>query len=208
MASELYAEAPSARLTAASRLTARQRRSLAKQAENWPADSPGSLNAWLLMVTTKAPTWRDPYIAWRDVPPTIGAPHEGFFYPDPLGFWAEIRHWATVVTELQMAEALSVTTVLHGAAHLTWALGVMRPHVLLFLDEPAAETAGLAGLAVDRNGYVIRDPYRSGQSYEGWWGRSDGMIVGKSPQHPAAHKLYRRTEMEAFLQRSAPARST
>src|SRR5205814_8705280 len=55
--------------------------------------SPGALNAWLLLVTTKPPSWKDRLLVFPESPLSLGAPHEGFFYPDPLGFWAEVRHW-------------------------------------------------------------------------------------------------------------------
>ena len=196
MASALYADDPSVRLDAALRLPDRQRRTLVKQAEGWPPDSPGALNAWLLLVTTKPPTWRDPFVEWRDLPPTLGSPHEGFFYPDPLGFWAEIRHWATVLVDLPFAEALSVSAVLHGAEHLKWALGITQARVVVFLDEPAWQTSNLT---VTPEPHSIPDPFRAGQTYDGWWGRVPQAILGKAPQHPAAHKLYDRADMDGFL---------
>ena len=63
-------------------------------------------------------SWRDPLVLWRERPPTLGEPHEGFFYPDPLGFWAEVRRWAGVLFGLVepdwgLAESLSLTTLLH-----------------------------------------------------------------------------------------------
>jgi hypothetical protein len=196
MASELYADDPATRLDAATRVHARQRKTLLKRAAGWPPLSPGALNAWLLLVTTKAPVWRDPLVTWSEQPPTLGDAHPGFFYPDPLGFWAEVRRWATVVVNLGMAESLSVTSLLHGAS-LDWALGVMHPRVVLFLDEPAWQATGWD---VDAQTHHIADPYRSGKVYEGWWGqREDGLVVGKAPQHPAAHKLYRNADMVEFL---------
>lgn len=209
MASELYADEPAARLAAAARLRPRElRRALAAASTNWPADSPGAANAWLLLVTTKPPTWRDPYVLWRDQPPTLGAPHEGFFYPDPLGFWAEVRHWTTVLTGLTTSDALSVATLLHGDGLLDWALGLMRPRVVLFLDEAAWQHADL-DLETAPEGWHLPDPYRAGQLYEGWWAATaDGVRIGKAPQHPAAHRLYRRSDIDDFLSRSAPAPST
>jgi hypothetical protein len=203
MASELYAEDPSTRLRAAGRLTGRQRRGLERDLAEWPPDSPGALNAWLLLVTTKPPNWRDPYVLWRDLPLALGDPHEGFFYPDPLGFWSEVRHWASVITGQPMTEALGVTTLLHGAQYLELARRLMQPHVVLFLDEPAWKESGWTA---DITPFDIPDPYRSGQTYEGWWGQTpDGITVGKAPQHPAAHKLYRRLDMDRFL--SSPGRT-
>jgi hypothetical protein len=50
----------------------------------------------------------------------------------------------------------------------------------------------------------IKDPHRPGQVYEGFWGElEDGVVVGKAPQHPTTHNLYRSDDMVAFL-RSAP----
>jgi hypothetical protein len=205
----LYADEPAARLAASARLKPRDRRKLlARPNGDWPADSPGAVNAWLLLVTTKPPTWRDPYVMWRDAPPTLGEPHEGFFYPDPLGFWAEIRHWAEATTGLVNPDALSVSAVLHGSGSIDWALALMRPRVVLFLDEPAWQASGIA-LATERDARHIPDPYRAGQLYEGWWAEAtDGRVIGKAPQHPAAHKLYRRQDMDGFLSRSAPAAHT
>ena len=204
MASALYADDPSVRLNAALRVHPRQRKSLLRAAIDWPADSPGAINAWLLMVTTKPPTWRDPFVQWRDLPPTLGSPHEGFFYPDPLGFWSEIRHWATTISGQQIAEALSVSAVLHGASRLAWALEVTRARVVLFLDDPAWQASKLA---VTPHSHAIRDPFRPGKFYDGWWGRASevagGILVGKAPQHPAAHKLYDRADMDRFLSAAA-----
>ena len=72
----------------------RVRKGLAEKVKDWPSSSPGSLNPWLLLVTTKEPVWRDPYIAWEELPLTLGTAHQGFFYPDPMGFFAEICRWA------------------------------------------------------------------------------------------------------------------
>ena len=100
-----------------------------------------------------------------------------------------------------MSEALSVTTLLHGP-RLAWAIELMRPRVVLFLDEPAWQGSGLE---VTQSGHHIPDPHREGQVYEGWWGRTadESRIVGKTPQHPAMHNLYSRADMDAFL-RAAP----
>ena len=52
---------------------------------------------------------------WEEHPLTLGEAHEGFFYPDPLGFWAEIRKWTVELLKPHapdwgVSEALSVTT--------------------------------------------------------------------------------------------------
>ena len=186
------------------------RRSLDKRAADWPSHSPGSLNAWAVLVTSKPPTWEDRFVRWDDQPLALGTPHHGFFYPDPLGFWAEVRRWA--VTLFAAAEpawraedALSLTALLHvgvDVARLSRALDLMRPRLVLFLDEPAWQASSLS---VDRRDvHHIVDPHRQGQVYEGFWGVTrDGVVVGKSPQHPAAHKLYARADIDGFL-RSAP----
>lgn len=210
MASELYADDASARLHAAVHVHPKQRRQLERQAATWPADSPGAINAWLLMVTTKPPTWRDPLFEWREQPPTLGAPHEGFFYPDPLGFWSEIRHWATKIVDLPITEALTVSAVLHGADRLPEILELTQAAVVLFLDEPAWQSSRLA---VSRHSFSIRDPFRAGKTYDGWWGfavdEPRKIIVGKAPQHPAAHKLYDRADMDRFLTAAtAPVQTT
>lgn len=182
------------------------RRSLHKRAGAWPPNSPGALNAWLLLVTTKPPTWRDPLLQWRELPPALGTPHEGFFYPDPLGFWAEVRRWVTAIVRQrerswEAPEALSVSACVHvgdDARRLPTVVDIARPRVVLFLDEPSW---ALSGLEVShRVAHHVPDPHRAGQTYEGFWGRlADETVVGKSPQHPSAHKLYRAEDMDAFL---------
>jgi hypothetical protein len=183
---------------------------LAEKASDWPPFSPGALNAWLLLVTTKPPSWKDTLVTWREAPLTLGAAHEGFFYPDPLGFWAEVRRWAVEVFRRHQPswgqpDVLSLTTLLHlgnEANRFHRAVDLSHPRTILFLDEPALERAGVDG--VRREPHSIADPHRKGQVYEGFWGRSpDGVVVGKAPQHPATHNLYRAEDMLAFL-RSAP----
>jgi len=142
---------------------------------------------------------------WRELPPALGDPHEGFFYPDPLGFWTEVRRWSlTVLHQLEPAwgvgEALSVTCLLHmgeDADRLSWALDRLRPKVVLFLDEASRAASGFTIIATP---YVIPDPHRPGQAYEGFWGvDGHGVTVGKAPQHPASHKLYRAADLDGFL---------
>ena len=146
---------------------------------------------------------------WPDDSPTLGEPHHGFFYPDPLGFWAEVRRWATILTRLRRPEwatpdALAVTTLLHvgdDPDRLAWARALMRPRVLLFLDEPSWLAARID---VRKQLHHVPDPHRAQQVYEGFWATADdGTVVGKSPQHPATHNLYRAEDMDRFL-RSAP----
>ena len=169
------------------------------------------MNAWALLVTTKPPTWRDPLVEWVEAGPTLGEPHPGFFYPDPIGFWSEIRKWATELLRVFQpnwthVEALSLTTVLHlgdEGERLRRMLEVCRPRLVLFLDEPSWARSGLQVRPVAHH---ITDPYRRGQVYEGFWGAGDdGLTVGKSPQHPSTHNLYRDDDMLAFL-RAAPVR--
>ena len=176
--------------------------------EGWPAESPGAVNAWLLLVTTNPPAWRDALMQWRELPPTLGEPHEGFFYPDPLGFWAEVRRWAGVLfgmvePDWGLAESLSLTTLLHTAndpGRLEWARRLMRPRLILFLDEPSWQSADMT---LREHPHHIPDPHRAGKVYEGFWASDgDGVVVGKAPQHPATHRLYRAADMDAFLCRA------
>lgn len=183
---------------------------VAEASADWPPYSPGALNAWLLLVTTKPPSWRDNLVLWPDAPLAVGNAHEGFFYPDPLGFWTEVRRWSVELFRLyqpgwSIPEALALTTLLHlgdQPDRLQRALELSNPRTILFLDEPSWERAGLQ--AVRRELHSITDPHRQGQVYEGFWGRAaDGMVVGKSPQHPAMHNLYRSQDMLGFV-RAAP----
>jgi hypothetical protein len=205
----LFSPDPDERLRRASRVGRRARRALERRAVDWPPNSPGSINAWLLLVTTKPPTWRDPLVRWDDRPPTLGHPHEGFFYPDPLGFWAEVRRWALELFRVRrpdwgLPEALSLTTLLHlggEADRLHHAIELSSPQTILFLDEPSWEASGLDVRQIPHH---IADPHRQGKVYEGFWGHtSDGRVVGKSPQHPTTHNLYREEDMRGFL-RSLP----
>ncbi len=206
----LFSSHPAERLAAARRVGRRERKRLDKAATPWPALSPAARNAWLLLVTTKPPAWRDPLLAFPDGPPTYGEPHPGFFYPDPLGFWAEVRRW--VVTLLRrtepafgLPEALSLGALVHlgdEPARLAWVRARLDPRLVLFLDEPAWEHARNRGdLVVSRpEVHHIPDPHRPGQVYEGFWARAeDGVLVGKSPQHPSTHRLYSASDMDAFL---------
>lgn len=163
------------------------------------------MNAWLLLVTTKPPIWRDALITWPEDAPTLGEPSHGFFYPDPLGFWSEVRRWAKVITRLSRpgwntSDALAVTTLLHmgdDRDRLAWAWDLMRPHVVLFLDDPSWQASRLV---VRKRLHHVPDPHRPQQVYEGFWSvTDDDTVVGKSPQHPSTHKLYRTEDMDRFL---------
>lgn len=203
----MYASDAPTRLAAARALNRRARRRLLEPAGRaWADKSAGSANAWLVLVGTRAPDWQDPLFEWKDEAPTLGDPHPGLFYPDRLGFWTEVRRWITVLVQASWPtasreEALSVASVLHGqepGAALA-SIATARPRVILALDDQAL---GLlpATRTVDRRGVTIRDPHRAQQSYAGWWATTDdGVVVGKAPQHPAAHKFYRRADLDAFL---------
>jgi hypothetical protein len=198
------------RLEAARSQSRRAQRALAERVTDWPPFSPGALNAWLLLVTTKPPSWRDALVVWHEAPLTLGEAHEGFFYPDPLGFWSEVRRWTLELFHRDHPawgppDALAVTTLLHVGDEpdrFRQAVELSQPRTILFLDEPSWERAGLDGIR--RELHSIVDPHRKGQVYEGFWGKGpDGVVVGKAPQHPATHNLYRADDMLAFL-RSAP----
>lgn len=197
---------PAVRLAAAARVEGRALKKLRQRASGWPPLSPGSVGSWLLLVTTKPPHWRDPLLEYPEQPLAAGHPHEGWFYPDPVGFWAEVRRWATLIARTRVrswtgTEALAVSALVHLAddpSRLDVARAALRPHVVLFLDEPAAQAAAVEPTAVEHR--RVPDPHRDGQAYEGWWGRlDDGTIVGKAPQHPSAHRLYRTSDMDGFL---------
>jgi hypothetical protein len=185
---------------------------LQRRARGWPENSPGAINAWLLLVTTKPPDWRDTLVNWVDRPPTLGEPNEGFFYPDPLGFWAEVRRWATTLTKLArpefaMPDALSVTTLLHvgdDESRLAWGRELMQPAMIVFLDEPSWLAAAME---VRQHPHYVPDPHRPQQVYEGFWATADdGTIVGKSPQHPTTPRLYRAEDMDRYLKAAPPGR--
>ena len=204
----LFAPDPATRLVAARGVRPRARRKLLDQVD-WPHHSPGARNAWLLFVTTKEPTWRDPLLSWPEGPLTLGEPHPGFLYPDPVGFWAEVRRWSMELLRREepswsTAECLALTALVHVGdepSHLARATETCRPRVVVFLDEPAWDAAGLEVEVVRR---AVPDPYRPGQEYEGWWGTcADGTVVGKSPQHPTMHRVYRAEDLDGWF-RSAP----
>ena len=174
-----------------------------RRTSGWPPFSPAAANAWLLFVTAKPPAWRDPMMTWPDQAPTLGEPHPGFFYPDPLGFWVEVRRWAVLlmrraVPDLSTGDALSLVGVIHSdedAQRVKWASERCRPVVTLFLDEASRELAGVTpGPTVS-----IPDPHRADTTYDGWWSKEDGQILGKAPQHPASHRFYRAADMDRFL---------
>jgi hypothetical protein len=190
----------------------RVRKSLTERVGDWPPYSPGSLNAWLLLVTTKPPNWRDPLVLWPEAPLSLGEPHEGFFYPDPLGFWAEVRRWVLELFRAHhrtfgMPDALALTTLLHledEPDRFLRARDLSQPRTILFLDEPSLERVALT--PVRREQHFIPDPHRKGQVYEGFWGwLEDGVVVGKAPQHPAMHRLYPAADMAGFLRAAPPA---
>lgn len=202
---ELFAADPAARQAAVADLKPKSVDRL-RAVDGWPPLSPGAVAAWLVMVTTKPPHWRDPLLAFPEGPLSAGDPHPGWFYPDPIGFWAEVRRWATAVARTRQpswtaSEALTVSAFVHlgdEPQRLALARTVCRPRVLLFLDEPASDAAALDVGAVEQ--HHIADPHRERQVYQGWWGRlADGTVVGKSPQHPSTHRLYRPSDMDRFL---------
>ena len=205
----LFSSRADERLAAARSQSKRARRALSERVGPWPAYSPGALNAWLLLVTTKPPSWQDNLVPWKELPLTLGEAHENFFYPDPLGFWAEVRTWCLQLVRLQQPawstpEVLAVSMLLHAddePERFQRATDLCVPQVVLFLDEPSWERSGLQ---VSRAAHYITDPHRPKQVYEGFWGRTpEGAVVGKAPQHPTTHNLYRREDMTSFL-RSAP----
>lgn len=205
----LHANDPGRRLQAARALSGRARRKALARPGTWPPDSPGACNAWLLFVTSKPPSWRDPLHPWVERPLTLGEPHEGFLYPDPIGFWDEIRRWSVELFRIHepdwsTGESLSLTTLVHvqgDPTQLEAAQRLCRPRLVVFLDEPAWQSAAID---VATTPFSVPDPHRAGQFYEGWWGTTPtGIVVGKSPQHPTMHRLYRAEDLTRWL-RAAP----
>jgi hypothetical protein len=198
----LWSTDPSERLDAARLLDPKAARKRAPQPTDWPPLSPAARNAWLLLVTTKPPQWRDPLLEFPEAPLTLGEPHPGFLYPDPIGFWTEVRRWTTKVAKgMAPTDAVAVSGLVHVGdepQRLTQATAILRPHVVLFLDEAAWAAAHLD--TERQQAHHVPDPHRPGQVYQGLWARThDGTIVGKAPQHPAMHRLYDASEMDRFL---------
>ena len=207
---DLRAGDPALRLAAARALRPRDRRKELARVSGWPLDSPGAANAWLLFVTSKAPSWRDALHPWVERPLTLGEPHEGFLYPDPIGFWDEVRRWSAELFRAHQpswstGESLALTALVHVGAdpsHLDTAQRTCEPRMIVFLDDPAWRGAGLDDVATTP--LAVPDPHRTGQVYEGWWGTtSSGMVVGKAPQHPTMHRLYAAEDLTRWL-RAAP----
>lgn len=202
----LFGPTPSARLDALRTLRPKDVAAL-RRVDGWPPLSPGARNAWLLLVTTKPPQWADDLVPFPEAPLSTGEPHPGFLYPDPIGFWAEVRRWCAAVVGTrergwETTEAVSVSALVHlgeEPGRLATALAATRPHVVLFLDEPSWQASRFADDA-RVEAHHVPDPHREGQVYQGLWGRRpDGTIVGKSPQHPTMHRVYRWADMAGFL---------
>ena len=86
-------------------------------------------------------------------------------------------------------------------AQLAVAQDLCRPRLIVFLDEPAWQSAAIE---VATAPFSVPDPHRAGQVYEGWWGTTaSGAVVGKAPQHPTMHRLYRAEDLTAWLPRRA-----
>lgn len=172
----------------------------------WPSRSPGAANAWLVLLASKPPTGEDPLLPWPEEPLTFGEAHLGFFYPDTLGYLAEVRRWITELVRAaepgaHTADALAVSALAHVGDDPTVAaavLAICSPAVVLCLDDGAWRLAGLTPVRVES--HHVPDPHRAGQVYQGLWGRTaEGTVVGKAPQHPAAHHFYRAVDLTDFL---------
>ena len=142
-------------------------------------------------------------MTWPAEGPTLGEPHAGLFYPDPLGFWSEVRRWAVLlmrcaVPGMSTSDALSLLAVVHSDEdpdRVRWVTERCRPAVTLFLDEASRELAAVPpGETVS-----IPDPHRTDTTYDGWWAAGAAHVFGKAPQHPASHRFYRGTDMDRFL---------
>ncbi len=159
-----------------------------------------------MLLASKPPTGDDPLLPWHEGTLTLGEAHLGFFYPDTLGYLAEVRRW---ITELVGAaapgwrtpEALSVSALAHvgdDATAVAVVLATCRPAVVLCLDDGAWRLANLTPTRTAA--HHVPDPHRPGKVYQGLWGTTaDGTVIGKSPQHPAAHRFYRADDLSGFL---------
>jgi hypothetical protein len=86
------------------------------------------------------------------------------------------------------------------------AVDAFDPRLVLFLDEPSWAASRPSLDVIEQVPHYITDPHRPKQAYEGFWAETrEGMVVGKSPQHPATHNLYRSDDIMHYL-RSAPLR--
>ena len=90
MDDKLFSPRADERLAAARAVKGRARAAVLLQGHDWSPNSPAAINAWLLFVTTKPPIWQYNLVLWEDHPPSLGQANEVFYYPDPLGSWAEI----------------------------------------------------------------------------------------------------------------------
>jgi hypothetical protein len=151
-------------------------------------------------------------LQWQDLPLALGHAHQGFYYPDPMGFWAEIRKWAVELFRPRQPrwgapEALALTALLPAGGapeRVARAVEAFDPRLVLFLDEPSWAASRTLFDIAEQVPHYITDPHRPKQAYEGFWGTTTGgVVVGKSPQHPATHNLYRTDDIAGYL-RSAP----
>ncbi len=77
-------------------------------------------------------------------------------------------------------------------------LKVCQPRVILYLDQESERSSPRK--ATNPTPISIHNPYHLDQSYRGWWSSEpDGVILGKAPQHPAAHRLYSKDSLTTFL---------
>ena len=104
-------------------------------------------------------------------------------------------------------EALALTTLLPAGGQpdrVARAVEAFEPRLVLFLDEPSWAASRASSTSASRCPTTSPTPTGPKQAYEGFWAtRRDGVVVGKSPQHPATHNLYRADDIVGYL-RSAP----
>src|SRR3712207_8545203 len=72
-----------------------------------------------LFRSTKAPAWQDQVMQWQERPLALGEVNENFFYPDPLGFWTEIRS-EEHTSELQLRQYLVCRLLLEKKKTSIW----------------------------------------------------------------------------------------
>ena len=107
-----YSGDPRKRVIALANITEDGRVALLNQVPEWPAMSPGSLNAWVVFLG--ASPGGSPGGAWTyDPRPSVGGAHPGVAeYVDGRGFWNGIREYAgAIFHELATWDAYAATMV-------------------------------------------------------------------------------------------------
>ena len=206
----LFASDPARRLEAARALRGRARKKVLARTPPWPPDSPGSCNAWLLFVTTKPPSWRDPArTRGRSGRSPSASRTRASSTPTRSGSGTRCGAGPSSCSGSQQPD---LEHRREPVAHDPRARR-LRPRPARGRSEPVPaahdRVPRRAGLAVGgaRGGHhaVLRArPPPAGRCTRAGGARPPtGAVVGKSPQHPTMHRLYRAEDLTAWL-RAAP----